>query len=118
MKLIYIAGPYSAPTAWQRECNIRAAEAQCLKLWRVGVPAVCVHTIARHYHDEVPEETAIAIDNEILRRCDAVLLCPGWQDSKGTLAEIDLAASLGKPVFFPDQVADCIAWATDGDGTA
>ena len=116
MKLIYVAGPYSAPTAWQRECNIRAAEAQCLKLWRVGVPAVCVHTMSRHFDREVSEETAIEIDNAILMKCDGILLCPGWQDSKGTLAEIHLAHRHHRRVFLPDQVEDCIAWATDGEG--
>lgn len=116
MKLIYIAGPYSAPTAWQRECNIRAAEAQCLKLWRVGVPSVCVHTMSRYFYEDVSEETAIVIDNAILMRCDAILLCPGWQDSKGTRDEIDLANAMRKRVFRPDEVADCIEWATDDEG--
>jgi len=34
-----------------------------------------------------------------LEVCDAVLLTPGWQESKGTLAEIKLANELNIPVF-------------------
>lgn len=113
MKLVFIAGPYTAPNAWQREMHIRAAESQSLKLWRVGVPAICVHTIAQHFHGEVAESDAIAIDDEILRRCDAVLLCPGWQDSPGTIRERAMANAQGKPVFLPSEVEDCITWAQE-----
>lgn len=35
----------------------------------------------------------------ILPRCDAIFLTPGWETSKGTAREIDLAKSLGIPVF-------------------
>jgi hypothetical protein len=34
-----------------------------------------------------------------LEVCDAVVLTPGWQKSKGTLAEIKRAEELGIPVF-------------------
>lgn len=34
-----------------------------------------------------------------LEVCDAVMLTPGWQQSKGTLAEIKYAESLSIPVF-------------------
>ena len=34
-----------------------------------------------------------------LEACDAVVLTPGWQKSKGTLAEIKLANELDIPVF-------------------
>jgi len=34
-----------------------------------------------------------------LEVCDAVMLTPGWQKSKGTLAEIKRAEELGIPVF-------------------
>ena len=34
-----------------------------------------------------------------LEACDALVLTPGWQKSKGTLAEIKRAEELGMPVF-------------------
>lgn len=34
-----------------------------------------------------------------LEACDAVVLTPGWQKSRGTLAEIKRAEELGIPVF-------------------
>lgn len=110
-RIIYVAGPYTGATAWDRERNIRNAEETCLALWKAGVPAVCVHTIARHFFGIVPEETAIEIDNVILDRCDAVMLVVNWPFSKGTLAEIDRAESQGKPVFQCQQLDECIEWA-------
>jgi len=35
---------------------------------------------------------------EIMLRCDAVFLCPGWSTSKGTKMEIELAEANGIPV--------------------
>lgn len=111
MKTIYVAGPYSGATAWQREQNIRNAEAVTLRLWQAGIPAICVHSIARFFFGAVPEETAIEIDNELLRRCDAVQLVAGWMASKGSLAEVALAESRGMPVFHVGDEEKCIAWA-------
>lgn len=110
-KLVYVAGPYSAPTAWQREQNIRRAEEVALELWRRGIPAMCVHTIARYFFGAVPEQAAIEIDNAILDRCDAIMLVNGWERSAGTLAEIDRMAAAGKPVFNADAFGHVEYWA-------
>lgn len=36
---------------------------------------------------------------EFMRRCDAVILVPGWENSKGTREEKKEAERLGLPVF-------------------
>lgn len=110
-KVVYVAGPYSAPTAWQREENIRRAEAVALELWGRGIPALCVHTIARYFHGAVPEQAAIDIDNALLDRCDAIQLVEGWPASPGTRAEIDRARAAGKPVFLAGEIDNCVEWA-------
>jgi hypothetical protein len=110
-KVVYVAGPYSAPTAWQREQNIRRAEALTLELWERGVPAICVHAIARNYFGAVSERLAVAIDDALLDRCDAVLLVEGWEHSTGTLAEIKRATAAFMPIFQPDQRHECVQWA-------
>lgn len=111
MKAIYIAGAYTAPNAWEREQNIRRAEAAALQLWQAGVPAICVHAIARHFYGAVAEADAIAIDFAILERCDAVLLTEGWAESAGTKAEIERARELGMEVWSVARIDDLIAWA-------
>jgi hypothetical protein len=35
-----------------------------------------------------------------LKRSDAVFVCPGYEESKGTIREIKTAESLGIPVFY------------------
>lgn len=37
----YISGPYRAPTAWQRQENIRRAMAVALDCWKMGYAAIC-----------------------------------------------------------------------------
>jgi hypothetical protein len=86
--LIYIIGPISAPGAFEREANIRAAEAAYAELLRNGVSAVCVHSTARALYGTVKEEDAIRSDLEILSRCDGVLRLPGWAMSDGSTKEI------------------------------
>jgi hypothetical protein len=41
-----------------------------------------------------------------LEACEAVLLCPGWRKSSGTLAEIEFAKEKGIPVF--DSLDDLV----------
>jgi nucleoside 2-deoxyribosyltransferase len=99
LKVIYIAGPFRAPTAWQIEQNVRHAETLALEVWRRGAAALCPHTNSRFYHGEGSDEIFLEGGLELLRRSDALILVDHWQHSAGTKAEIDLARSLGLPVF-------------------
>lgn len=46
-----------------------------------------------------PDEFWLEGTMEMMRRCDAVLLCPGWTTSSGTKAEIREAQALGIPIY-------------------
>ena len=39
-------------------------------------------------------------DIEALLECDAIFLCKGWQNSKGCMAEFELARIYGKKIMF------------------
>ena len=39
-------------------------------------------------------------DIEALLECDAIYLCEGWQNSKGCMAEFDVARIYGKKIMF------------------
>lgn len=106
-ELVYIAGPISAPTEAEREANIRNAEHVYRELIQIGIAAVCVHSTARRLWGRVSEEAALAADLVLLARCDAVLLTPGWQTSRGTAIEIAHAAELGIPVY--ERLAELLA---------
>lgn len=75
--VIYIAAPFSAPTAAERERNTRRAEALNLLAIRQGHAPICPHsTILRggQGRDDVPEEREAGLSAmlAVLGRCDQV----------------------------------------------
>lgn len=99
MRLVYIAGPFRASSAWGIEQNIRTAEELALEVWRAGFVAICPHMNTWHFQGTLPDDTWLKGDIEILRRCDAVLLVPGWEHSRGALKEVEAAVAASIPVF-------------------
>lgn len=99
MKVVYVAGPFRGPSAWAIENNIRRAEELALEVWRLGAAALCPHTNTRFFQGAASDEVWLQGDLEILRRCDAVIVVPNWQNSSGSVAEVAEAARMGIPVF-------------------
>lgn len=105
--VVYVAGPYRARTPgpgggynhWAQEQNIRQAEDVALDVWRLGGAAVCPHLNTAHFQGALPDEVWLQGDLDILARCDAVMLVPGWEDSTGTRAEVAFADAHGIPTF-------------------
>lgn len=101
--LVYIAGPYSAPTKEQIEVNIRAAENCAKELVRqtAAVFPVIPHCNTAHWdlHDYQYYATGTL---ELMSCCDFVLVVPGsnYTESKGTMNEIRTAASWNQPTFY------------------
>ncbi len=99
MKVAFVAGPFRGPNAWEIECNIRRAETVALELWRLGFAVICPHTNSRFFQGAAPDEVWLKGDLEFLRRCDLVVLAPGWRKSSGTAGEVAEAGRLGIPVL-------------------
>lgn len=99
MKLVYIAGPFRGENAWEIENNIRRAECLALSVWRLGAAALCPHANTRFFSGALPDETWLAGDLEMLRRCDALILTEDWRRSTGARKEADFAFDRGIPVF-------------------
>ena len=89
--VVYVAGPFRGTSHWQQEQNVRNAEAMALEVWKLGHVALCPHTNTRFFQGELPDDAWLIGDIELLKRCDVLLVCEGWRDSKGTLAEIACA---------------------------
>ena len=99
MKLVYVAGPYRAEAEFGVLENIRRAEKVALEVWRAGAACICPHKNTAFFGGAADDRVWLEGDLEIIRRCDAIVLVEGWQNSTGTLAEIKLASELGLPVF-------------------
>ncbi len=92
---IYIAGPYSQG---ETAINVRNAILAADKVLELGhIPFVPHLTHFWHYISPKPWNVWLKIDQDWLKVCDALLRLPG--PSKGADLEIDLAKSLGIPIY-------------------
>jgi len=99
MKIVYIAGPYRAKTAWEIEKNIQRARFRGAEVAAMGAMPIIPHTNTAHFDGIQDDLFWIDGTLELMRRCDAVLLCGQWLASVGTMGEIEEAKRLGIPVF-------------------
>lgn len=99
MKVIFIAGPYRAKTEWEILENIRRAEAIAVKVWQAGMVALCPHKNTAYFGGLCPDQTWLDGGLELLRRCDGLVLVPGWHKSPGTIGKIKEAKRLGIPIY-------------------
>lgn len=98
-KVVFVSGKFTAGNSWEREQNIREAEQVALEIWRLGAAAICPHTNTRHFDGILPAQVFYDGDIAILRKCDAVFMVPGWENSIGAQDEHAVAYALGIPVF-------------------
>lgn len=100
MKVVYVAGPFRGPNAWEIEQNIRRAEQLSLEVWRLGAAALCPHTNTRFFQGAADDAVWLDGDLAMLAKCDAILMTPDWRKSSGATAEHDFAGSRSIPRFY------------------
>jgi nucleoside 2-deoxyribosyltransferase len=107
--LVYVAGPYSAPTPEAIEANVATAIDAGNILIDAGLDVRIPHLShfqharkARHY------EAWMALDFRELARCDALFRVHG--DSPGADREVAFAETQGLPVFH--SIAEVVRWAS------
>ena len=98
MKLVYIAGPFRAPTAWEIERNVREAEDLGFAVIKLGAMPIIPHANTRYFHGSVPDSFFIEGTLELLKRSDILLAMPRWQESEGATGELIWARRRGMPV--------------------
>ena len=106
MEVIYLAGPYlpksdkfgEALGQWRE--NVRQADAAGRALLRAGYAVIVPHKNTYGWDDEpgMGWEDFLRMDEAIIYRCDAVVLLPRWEQSKGALREKAFAEAQGIPV--------------------
>lgn len=108
--LVYVAGPYSAPTSEEIEENCRLARncGRCIAAI-TGVFPLVPHQLGIGIEEIGDYKYWIAATLEVMRRCDAVFAMSTYKSSKGARGEIVEATLIGLPVFF--AVAEVAEWA-------
>lgn len=100
MKLIYIAGPYTARTRVETSAHVQRAREAAAEVAGLGLGLfpVCPHLLGDGYEDARAPGWWYAGTLELMRRCDAVLLLEGWRESKGARLEAEAARMAGLPL--------------------
>lgn len=122
MKVVYIAGPYSAqrlalPLAYHEiEENIGKARLAAHRLAREGVGFLCPHLNSAHFEAFAPSltyEFMIELSLRLLRGCDGVYLLPRWRQSPGAVVEYEEAVRLRLPTFEESEFDNLINWSKE-----
>lgn len=115
MKVIYIAGAFRGPTAWDIAENIRKAERAGLEVAKLGAMPLIPHANTAHFHGALPDEFWLDGTLELLRRADAVYVFDpaDIERSRGTRGEVEEAGRLDKPVC--TTLAGLHLWLETGD---
>ena len=121
MFVAYVAGPYRSEAVYDIEQNIQRAKRLAVELWKRGYAVICPHANSAFMDGACDDETFLEGGLELLRRSDFVVALNGWESSKGTRKELELAKSLGIPIYFEKKLAKGVKLggrgvAKEGDG--
>lgn len=103
MIVCYVAGPFRAPSGWGIAENVHKARRFGLLVAHAGMMPLVPHAIGEHYHGEGTDQFWLDGTIELLARCDAIVMIPGWRASSGSLGEYELAAELCMPILDLDE---------------
>lgn len=101
--LIYVAGKYSTGDV---EENVALARRVAIELTKLGHAVFTPHLNFYHFEQDLPDRTHdeyLREDENILSRCDGIVMLPGWTESPGANREYDYAEKIGLPIYqYPD----------------
>lgn len=101
MKRIYIAGRYSAGNTIELLDNIREGIEMGAKLIKMGHSPFCPWLDHQfQFFENLEIDDYYNYSMSWLEVSDAILVLPGYKDSKGTLKEIERANELGIPIYY------------------
>lgn len=108
--LVYVSGPITGQlSGFERHhrrvrANINRAASVARELWLKGHAVICPHLNTDFEGNEAVSHAAfLAGDLNMVARCDALVMLPDWETSRGARVEHEYAASLGIPIYIaPD----------------
>ncbi len=107
--ILYTAGPYAPKNGRTTKQNIENARKVAIAVWHAGHFAMSPHMNTAGFENEellkdIADEDYVLRDLEIIRRCDAILMMPHWEESTGSLQEKEYAESIGMPVYIYPEI--------------
>ena len=103
MKKVYVAGAYSANNIIDCLKNIGRGEYYSAKIFMMGLAPFCpwhdADYVIKNWDKDFTVKMFYDYSMAWLDVSDCVFLVPGWENSKGTLAEIERAKELGIPIY-------------------
>jgi len=100
VKVVYVAGPFSALTPEGVEAHIQAAEEWGRQIADLGAVPLVPHSIGRHMQQIQNYAWWTDATLELMDRADAVFFLPGWTESPGSRGEHAVATRNDQPVFY------------------
>ena len=100
--IIYISGPYTAPTEKKIKANISKARYCAIRIMQLGHTVICPHTMTAFW-DKVSNLTYddfMKMYLDLIKVADALFMLPGWRESEGATQEYREAIRLGKEFFY------------------
>lgn len=98
--LVYVAGPYTATPERTVAQHIDDARLLGCMVASMGALPVIPHMNTAHMDNLQPWGWWIDATLELMYRCNAVVMLPGWERSRGAKGEHDKAKEIGIPVFY------------------
>lgn len=103
--VVYVAGRFRSADGWKINENVFAAEKAGRAVAALGAMPLIPHSIGAHMAGTEDDSFWLTGTLELMRRCDVVLVLPGYQESQGTQGEIAEAQRIGLPVIMPQNGA-------------
>lgn len=110
--MIYLASPYSHPDALTRKTRFLIAEQVTAILFNQGIfvfsPIVHCHELAARHTLPTSFEFWRGYNFDMLRRADllSIIAIPGWEESIGVQAEIEMAKLIGLPITHINELGE------------
>jgi hypothetical protein len=101
MKKVYVAHPYSGLE--ENKQKVEAIVKQLVKQDPDTLYISPIHTTGFYYFD-ISYEKGMEHCEELLWSCDELLLCDGWENSRGCKLEKAMAESWSMPIRYIGEV--------------
>lgn len=103
VKFLFLSGPFNSKD------KVHGFDENILRVSKIGLEAAEMgwgilppHKMTAGYqHSSIPDSFWVEMYLELLSRsADAILMCPGWENSPGSRKELERAEREGIPVYY------------------